>query len=501
MRIISIALLAMAVSLSATSAQQYQDQDSAYRNYLIRLYNGYQRQTWKPKELNSDISKPTVLGTKTRIGGVASRFGNTVTASQMVVPPKNDEQLARAVVDLALNIGRSLSEQSSAAEIFSPVSIMGVLNLLLLGAAGPTRTELLNALQLGDSTKISTYHRRASAMLNNLLATNPKELDKLAWKSASCVESDYSDEEISPPSAVSKDLRLATAIFTQSKLPLNDKTVTLASQLYAADTQSVNFRDSLAATAIINKWVAQATNYKIREIVSGSFPQDTNMVLVSSLYFKATWMTEFIAQSTRPKTFYPDGTDRPSFKVDTMTLTACLPYHFERDLAVRIIGLPYSDNATTMYVLMPQNSTRTKLRSLQDQLTAARLDTMLSKMQLRTTTLNFPRMQLESSSNLEKAFRHLGVKSIFSPQHSNLRLMLNQAVDQGQSPLYVSQVKHKVNLSVDEHGTEGAAVTMTLIDRAGSSVYFNVNQPFLIYVRHDPTRLPLFYGAVFDPRS
>lgn len=298
----------------------------------------------------------------------------------------------------------------------------------------------------------------------------------------------------------SKELRIASAVFAQNELPISDNFVTAANQLYGANTQKLNFRDSLSASSLINKWVNQATNGRIREVTKGQFPTDTNMVIASSLYFKATWETEFTARSTKPKDFFPDGPSRSPIKVDTMNLNGCLPYIFQKELGVRMIGLPYSDNATTMYVLMPQNSTREKVRALQSRLTAARIDSMISGMKRRTAIVNFPKMQLLSSTDLEKSFRRLGIKSIFSPQYSDLRFMLNQPA-QGKIPLYVGQISHKVNLIVDEQGTEGAAVTVTLIDRSSPSVIFNANQPFLIYVRHDPTRLPLFYGAVFNPKG
>lgn len=295
-------------------------------------------------------------------------------------------------------------------------------------------------------------------------------------------------------------LSIANAIFVQNNLPINAKYESAAMQIYGATTQKVDFRNAPSAISTINNWVNRATFGKIREILSGSFSTDTSMVIASSLYFKATWQNEFIPKVTRPKDFYPDGTNRPAIKVDMMSMIQCLPYHYDKSLGFKMIGLPYSDNATTMYVMMPEKSSRAKIRELQNRLTAAQIDSMITNMKLRTATVSFPRTQLESSTNMEKSFRKLGVKSIFNVQSSDLSLMLNQGA-RGKIRLFVSQISHKVNLSVDEKGTEGAAVTMTLIDRSASAVYFNVNQPFLVYVRHDPTRLPLFYGAVFDPRG
>lgn len=463
------------------------------------------------------LAKPRGFDIRSRNGALTSTnpvtndFRRTPTSSRNTVsrapikhaPAQNDEQLARAVVDMALQIGRISADSNSPAEVFSPVSIMGILNMLLLGADGVTRAELYGALQVNDKTQFGTYHRRASGMMKNLQSPNPAQLDLLGWKTDTCSTNDYEyeDDGYQPPAADKTHiLSLANAIFAQENLALSPKFEQAARDIYGATTQKVNFRNAPAAASVINGWVNRATNGKIREIVSGSFSSETSLVIASSLYFKASWQNEFIPKITKPKDFFPDGPNRPPVKVDMMSLIECLPYHYEQSMGFKMIGLPYSDNSTTMYVMLPQNSTRARVRDLQSRLTASQIDTMITMMKRRTATVSFPRMQLESTSNLQKSFRQLGVKSIFNAQTSNLRNMVEPNARSKQN-LFVSQINHKVNLSVDEKGTEGAAVTMTLIDRSASAVYFNVNQPFLIYVRHDPTRLPLFYGAVFDPRG
>lgn len=116
---------------------------------------------------------------------------------------KNDGPLAGAVTDMALEIGRISAEPNSQAEVFSPVSIMGVLNMLLLAADGVTRAELYGALRVDDKTAFGMYHRRASGMLKNLQSPNPAQLDLLAWKADSCgtTDYDYGEEPYQPPAA------------------------------------------------------------------------------------------------------------------------------------------------------------------------------------------------------------------------------------------------------------------------------------------------------------
>ncbi|EAT33799.2 AAEL013936-PA [Aedes aegypti] len=75
-----------------------------------------------------------------------------------------------------------------------------------------------------------------------------------------------------------------------------------------------------------------------------------------------------------------------------------------------------------------------------------------------------------------------------------------QAVNSQPAKLFVGDVLHKVSLDVNEQGTEGGAVTAVVVDRISSSFNLRVNGPFLIYLRNEVTKVPLFYGAIFDPR-
>jgi len=64
---------------------------------------------------------------------------------------------------------------------------------------------------------------------------------------------------------------------------------------------------------------------------------------------------------------------------------------------------------------------------------------------------------------------------------------------------------HRVTVTVDEWGTEAAAVTglafaVSGIDR-GSAVTFRADHPFAFAVVHTATGVPLFVGHVADPAA
>ena len=65
------------------------------------------------------------------------------------------------------------------------------------------------------------------------------------------------------------------------------------------NVRSVDFwNNPIAATEEINNWISQQTNGKIDPMYSETLDPDTAMILVSSLYFKASWNNEF-------RTIYP----------------------------------------------------------------------------------------------------------------------------------------------------------------------------------------------------
>lgn len=67
--------------------------------------------------------------------------------------------------------------------------------------------------------------------------------------------------------------------------------------------------------------------------------------------------------------------------------------------------------------------------------------------------------------------------------------------------LFAEEIIHKVDLTVNEKGTEGGAVTAIALNRSGTKVVFRCDTPFMFIIRHDRTRIPLFYGVVFEPQN
>ncbi|XP_014607361.1 PREDICTED: serpin B3-like isoform X3 [Polistes canadensis] len=65
--------------------------------------------------------------------------------------------------------------------------------------------------------------------------------------------------------------------------------------------------------------------------------------------------------------------------------------------------------------------------------------------------------------------------------------------------LYADEVLHKVDIDINERGTEAAAATAVVLERDGSQKRLIANRPFLFFIRHNPTKLILFWGTINRP--
>lgn len=275
-----------------------------------------------------------------------------------------------------------------------------------------------------------------------------------------------------------------------------------------------------------------------------------------------------------------------------LPLTGKFPYYYDAETDCEILGLPYKQNATTMYVIMPKDSSSDKLRSLQKVLTAEKIESMISKMVVRTAVILFPKLHLACGHSLKSLLQEMGLHTLFDAGKSDLSVMSEgfnkrndmqedqkdrlvfgrTGIDEQQArsnrrvlrdvtyktesefsknvnPLtfkdfmlnkrlvkkvqgkklrrskrqfeqlgaqrldllrhrnlknphiFASEVLHKVDLTVNEKGTEGGAATAITLNRSGTNVVFRVDTPFMFLIRHDPTHVPLFYGLVFEPEN
>jgi serpin B len=347
--------------------------------------------------------------------------------------------------------------------VFSPFSVTAALKMAWYGARGQTAAELAAALHL------QTLH----------LEDGP----------------DPGDAAAVPHSQGSAVFRAPNTAWIQSGFGIRPEYTDQVSRLAGAMLASADFAAAPEqARARINQVIAGQTEGKITDLLR---PLDvssmTRLVLANAVYLKAAWSDPFPADATDSALFYPEGPDRPRMTVPVMRGTANRDYL--RGDGYQAVLLRYRDIGLAMAVLLPDGP----LAALRPKVVAAGISGLLAGAARHEVTLALPRFRLKAEFGLVPALRQLGVAQAFGPGADFSGIT-------GTGSLHIDEVVHQAYIDVDEHGTEAAAATATVLRglaafQAPPRVTLVVDRPFLFAICDVATGLPVFMGQVSHPRS
>jgi serine protease inhibitor len=235
----------------------------------------------------------------------------------------------------------------------------------------------------------------------------------------------------------------------------------------------------------INAWVRQKTRNLIPAILEEA-PETLGLVAVNALYFRDKWLTPFDPARTRPEQFHPlsgkpvdvemmrAGLRKFGFRQDDRFIAAELPYATE-DFKLIIVtsksaALPASDFAAVGGWLGGQDFV-----------------TGMGEVAL-------PKLQLSASYELLRPLDALGLRAARQAR---------DALDAfSPEPLAITRVVQKLELRLDEDGTEAVAATAVVATRSlaqAGPVKMTVDKPFVFALRDQKTGLILLMGYVGNP--
>ena len=212
-------------------------------------------------------------------------------------------------------------------------------------------------------------------------------------------------------------------------------------------------------------------------------------LLANAIYFKAGWASEFHERATQPRPF--KLLDGATINVATIWQTA--GYRHAEDAGVTVVELPYIQPEVSMIVLAPSAGT---FAEFERQLTLARLDALLAKLVGKQVDLRLPKFRFAAALTIARSLCEIGLAEVMSPAAD-----LSGISDE--PGFGIGEILHKTFIAVDEKGTEAAAVTAMMIAGAAppaKSVTVEIDRPFYVLIRDNPTGTALFFGRVVDPR-
>ncbi len=292
----------------------------------------------------------------------------------------------------------------------------------------------------------------------------------------------------------SVSFRIANSVWYRNTFAVESLFVNQCKEYFQALVAPLDFNDPQAASAI-NSWVDRSTSGKITGIVDPPIPPEIVMYLIDAIYFKGSWTYRFDSLKTVDDSFFvPGGAAKP---VRMMNQTKTYLYYQENDF--QLVDLPYGSGDFRMSVLLPAPGTDV------DQLILSTdrqdWDARIASLDSMPGHLALPRFKLQYELLMNDVLKSLGMAIAFDPQQANFA-SINPAAQ-----LYVSKVKHKSFVEVNEEGTEAAAATSVEIGltsvRHGEPKSFTmvVNRPFVFVIRDASSGTILFIGKIVDPSA
>jgi serpin B len=283
-------------------------------------------------------------------------------------------------------------------------------------------------------------------------------------------------------------LKTANAIWYRPGTVVNPAFISTNQQFYGATVEALNFADPHSVD-IINAWASDRTEGKIRRIADGMIDaRNTQLFLANALYFKGRWSSPFEARHTNNRAFHLHGGGE---KVIPM-MQQSNHWEYRQGPGYQAVRLPYEDRNVSMYLFLPDihSAVETILGSL-----SGNNWQRLSKSGFSSQHVNLvmPKFKVEYSVELRDPLAALGMKAAFSGQSADFS---------GIAPgIFISAVRHKTFVEVNEEGTEAAAVTgaAATLSAVREIVDMIVDRPFLFLIEDKSTEMILFMGAVFNP--
>lgn len=350
--------------------------------------------------------------------------------------------------------------------LISPLSVNYAFAMLLNGAEGETRKELMDVLY-ANAVSVEQINEYNKALTESLLSVDP-----------------------------SVEIDIANSIWSDITFDIKDEFIRLNKTFYDAEVRTIDFKSSDEALTTVNAWCAEKTRNKIPNALI-YLPETTKTLLINTLYFKSAWSEYFVFN--KDFTFLRDfhSADGSVEKVAMMHRTFSYPY--AEDNYSRYLKIPFGSNnesfesfgneAYNMTFIQPVEG-----KSMQDVID--NIDkfewTKSGNMSNKHISLQLPKFKVEESYKMERSI--LPQIGMILP----LSIWANYSKI-SDFPIVVDGVIHKTYLEIDESGAEAAAVSI-IVGVVGSSspIYaeFHLDHPFIFAICENNTGTILFLGLV-----
>jgi len=321
-----------------------------------------------------------------------------------------DENLKESILNFSWNMFKENS-QNTGNLMISPISIYTALAMALNGADGDTKAAMSEALSAKGITE-EDLNAGMKSWIRSL--TNEDKIVKLD---------------------------IANSIWYRNGFEADETFLQKNADYYSSSIKSLDFskKDSVNT---INDWVKDSTNGTIDKIID-NINDDVMMYLINAIYFKGDWKDQFKANNTYKQPF-----NVPTGAVDTEFMHRSGNVDCLNGDGVTGVVLPYLDEQFAFVALLPEEGKTP--RELIDNFSAMKLIKLLKNKKETNIDLSLPKFESRYEDSLNDELSKLGMDIAFDLNAADFSLMSKSH----KKELFISNVKHKTFIRVDEKGTE-----------------------------------------------
>lgn len=346
--------------------------------------------------------------------------------------------------------------------MISPLSISMAFSMTYNGAETTTKEEMAAALRISDFTR-DELNETYKNLIEALISIDPEVT-----------------------------MEVANSIWYRNTYPVEQNFLDVNSTYYSAEVNAADFNNPNTVN-LINNWVSDKTHEKIPTIIQ-EIPGEAVLFLINAIYFNGSWTQEFNPESTQDLSFQLD--DESYVSTSMMNRVDTLNYLSNELFSA--IELPYGDENFNMIVLLPNADKN--VADIVSQMSINNWETWQTGFETTNTVdILLPKFKIEYEIKLNDILKSMGMEEAFTTSADFSGINKNH-------DLFITYVKHKTFIEVDEEGTEATAVTIigfgnTSIDPdEPQKTYFHCTRPFLFAITEKSTGAILFMGKVGNPK-
>lgn len=290
------------------------------------------------------------------------------------------------------------------------------------------------------------------------------------------------------------EIAIANSLWVKRGVSLKEKFQTACRDYFSAEVYEQDF-SSPDALNIINEWVKNATQGNIPTILEKISPS-TVLFIINAVFFKGTWANQFDPHKTRTGTFH----SLKNAEIQCQFMNQSGKYDYLQTEIFKAARLPYQDERFAMFLFLPTQRTTQEeaISTLQDNLKTENWQGWLEKFHEMEGNITMPRISLDCDMDLKETLIALGMGDAFNQSRADFSEMCESPAD-----VFISDVKHKTRLDVNEEGTVAAAATKVTMMSKSMAMRFSMilDRPFFFAIHDRQSGALLFIGWIVNPNS